>query len=458
MAQTFSGLSGAMERSGAQFATLPAELTTWQGAASVNFASSAFQSRTAAEEAGRGFSIKARAAHAYADDLEDAQRAAKEAIEDARDAERRIDRATELIEDARQRLEAAQARIGLAELEIFATGLTGSPPSGALAAKAQAEDDAERATADLKRGQRLLERAREDLEQARERGRRAEQRAEDAGSSAQSLFASATPTPLLPALGAPATGIGGVPASPLWGLPLLRPLNQFPGAGAPPGSGQSAFGGLPPLLPLSLLALGPDGASKILQGGSGGLGSYSKAAGERNRALRRFHAGGLGSLGSPAFREYLLSPEARAQADRMSRYHDSELSKAKAAGDDISKLKTASKFLGPAGDALGAKTNADEGMPWLENALRTGGSWGGGAAGAGLLGTACAPGGPVAVGGCGTVGAIGGGEAGDYFGGKTYEALDWGYQNAVEPTGEAIGEGLDYGYEKAIKPLGKLIP
>jgi len=104
-------------------------------------------------------------------------------------------------------------------------------------------------------------------------------------------------------------------------------------------------------------------------------------------------------------------------------------------------------FLGPAGDALGAKANADQGMPWLENALRTGGSWGIGSLAAGLAGTLCAPGGPFAAGGCGAGGAILGGEAGDRIGGGVYDGLDWTYQNGVEPAGEAI-------YEKGIKPLG----
>ncbi|MEJ7818527.1 MAG: hypothetical protein WKF49_07565 [Thermoleophilaceae bacterium] len=417
MAQTFDGLSGAMERSGAQFGALPGELASWRGAASVNFASAAVQSRTAAEQAGRGFSIKARAARVYADELEDAQRAARNAIEDAREAERSIARAKELIEDAEQRLEAARETIALAEIEILSTGLTGPPSAGAMSAKARAEDDAEQATADIGRGRRLLERARDDLDQARRRGRRAQQSAEDAGSNAQSLILSAAPLAMPLTLGAAPTGIGGTPGSLVRSMPLFLPLDRLGGPGTPPGRPQTVFGRVPPLLPLGDLAPGPDGIPTLLQGGAGGLGSYSRAAGERNRALRRFHAGGLGSLGSPAFREYLLSPEARVQADRMSRYHDSELSKARAAGEDISKLKTAGKFLGPAGDALGAKANADQGMPWLENALRTGGSWGVGSVAAGLAGTACAPAGPVAAGGCGAGGAIIGGEFGDRSGG-----------------------------------------
>lgn len=450
MAQTFDGLSGAMERSGARFGALPGELASWRGAASVNFASSAFQSRTAAEQASRGFSIKARAALIYADELEDAQRAARDAIEDAGEAERSIARAKELIEDAEQRLEAARERIALAEIEILSTGLTGPPSSGAMSAKARAEDDAEQASADIGRGRRLLERARDDLDQARQRGRRAEQSAEDAASSAQSLIVSAAPLSMPLTLGAAPTGIGGTPGSLFRSMPLFLPLDRLGGSGPPPGRRQDVFGRVPPLFPLSALAPGPDGIPTLLQGASGGLRSYSRAVEKRNSALlalRSFHARGLGSLGNPAFRKYLLSPEARVQADRMSRYHDSELSKARAAGEDISKLKAAGKFLGPAGDALGAKANADQGMPWLENALRTGFSWAGGTAAAAGAGTLCAPGGPFAAGACGVGGAVVGGEAGDRIGGGVYDRLDRTYQNGVEPAGEAI-------YEKGIKPLG----
>lgn len=453
MAQTFDGLSGAMERSGSQFGALPAGLSSWQGTASVNFASSAFQSRLAAIQAGQGFSLKARAARTYAVELEDAQRDSQAAIEDAREAERLIDRAKELIEDAQQRLDSARARAALADLEILATGLTGPPSGGAVAAKAQAEDEAEQATADLARGRKLLERGKDDLENARQRGNRAEERAETAGSQAQGLFVSATPAPTLPILGGPASGIAGNPASPLWGLPALTPINQLGGAGGSP-SGASPFGPLP-LLPLNPALLSPKNQSRVLQGTSGGLNRYGKVAGENNRMLRSFHSRGLGSLGDAGFSPYLLSPEALAQQQRMRKYHSAELAKAQDAGDDISKLKTAGRFLGPAGDALGAKANADEGMPWLENALRTGGSWGGGALGAAGLGTACAPGGPVAVGGCGAGGAVLGGEGGDWLGGKAYDGLDWTYQNGIEPAGEKIGEGLEYGYEKGIRPIGE---
>ncbi len=450
MAQTFDGLSGALERSGAQFGVLPSELSSWQGGASVSFASTALQSRAVADQAGRGFSLKAQATRALADELEEAQRDTRAAIEDARDAERRIDRAKELVEEAQQRLEAARAKAALAEIEIFATGLAGPPSSGALAARDQAQEEIQRATDDIERGRKLLEQARDDLERARQRGNRAEQRAEDAGVKAQGLFASATPAPALPLLGGPAlVRLGAQPVAPLH---KFSPLLTFDRLGAQPFPPLQNFS---PLLPMPLLALGPDGASKLLQGASGGLGSYGTAAAQRNRMLRSFHARGLGSLGDPEFSRYLLSPEARAQQGRMHRYHSDELDKAKSAGDDISKAKTAGRFLGPAGDVLGAKANADEGMPWLENALRTGGSWGGGAAGAGLAGTACAPGGPVAAGACGTGGAIGGGELGDWLGGKTYEGLDWTYQNGIEPAGKKIGEGLEYGYDKT---LGKIIP
>lgn len=251
---------------------------------------------------------------------------------------------------------------------------------------------------------------------------------------------------MLPVLGGPANGIGGAPTSPLWGLPALMPIDRLGGGTGSPGAGESPFGALPSLLPLS--ALGPDGASKALQGASGGLRGYGKEAGRRNRALRSFHSRGLGSLGDPECRRYLLSPEARAQQNRMRSYHADELAKAQEAGDDISKLKSAGKALGPAGDLLGAKANADEGMPWLENALRTGGSWGGGIAGGAGGGALCAPGGPVAAGGCGAAGAVGGGEAGDWAGGKLYEGLDWSYQKGIEPA-------LEYGYDKTIKPIGE---
>lgn len=448
MARTFGGLGGAMERTGAQFGAMPAELPSWQGGASVSFASLALQSRAVADQAGRSFSIKARAVRSYADELEEAQRETRSAIEDARDAERRIDRARELIDDAQLRLEDARGRAALAEFEIFATGLSGAPASGALDARAQADRDIEQATGDVERGRRLLEQAREDLEHARRRGRRAEERAEDASRQVESLLASTTPAATLPLLGGPATGIGGLTRLGPWqgGLdpsqrfsPLLTLSALVP---APAGS---QFGGFLPLLPLALL--GTDGTSKALGGASGGLGDYSAEAGRRNRALRGFHARALGSLGDPEFNRYLLSPEARAQQRRMRTYHDDELARAQDAGDDISKLKTAGKFLGPLGDGVGAKANADEGMPWLENFLRTGGSWGLGAAGASGGGILCAPS-LAGAAGCATGGAIVGGEIGDRAGGALYDGLDWTYQNGIEP-------GLEKGYDKLIRPVGE---
>lgn len=67
--------------------------------------------------------------------------------------------------------------------------------------------------------------------------------------------------------------------------------------------------------------------------------------------LRSFHGRGLGSLGDPANRRY-LGPEARMQSDRMRSYHSDDLAKAQDARKDISKLKAASKFAGPAGEPV----------------------------------------------------------------------------------------------------------
>jgi hypothetical protein len=452
MAGRLDQMSGALEAASGRFGTLPGRLSTWQGPASVSFALTAADSRRAAAEGARSFALQAGVARRLARGLEEAQADAEAAIEDAKDAERRIEKAQRLIDEARQRRELALLRAAAAELAIAATDIVGPASQAAIAERTRALDEAAQAADDEQRAQRMLERAQDDLEQARRRGSNAEERAQDHVSYARTAFLAVAPAPALAPLGSPATGVGGQPVSPLAGYQPLVPLPKL--HGERPGRG---FPELGPLFtgpaPFGPLPIDP---AIALAGSGGGLTQYGRVAGQHNRMLRSFHARGLGSLGNPLYDPYLLSPEARAQADRMRGYHASELSKAQEAGDDISKLRSAGKLLGPAGDALDAKLNADEGMPVLENILRTGGSWGLGTLGAAGGGILCAGGGPVAAGGCGAVGAVGGGEAGDSLGGLAYDGLDWGYQNAIKPLGELLDSDfeLDGSKMEGQLPLG----
>ncbi len=227
-AQTFKGMAGSLERSAHGFASLPGELSGWQGPASVAFASVAHESGSAAREGSVAFDRKAQAADRLADELEQAQHRARQAISDAKDAERRIRTARREIADARSRHQRALERIAAAELVIVATDLIATAPADAYAERDQAQRDADQAEQDQQRAKRTLDRAQDDLQDAQRAGRRAQGDAQDATTTAAGAFtALAANVPQLAPLAGPATGITTNPTNPFAGIPALVPMRRL---------------------------------------------------------------------------------------------------------------------------------------------------------------------------------------------------------------------------------------
>lgn len=252
LAQTFSAVAGSMDTVSTTFRAFPAELSAWQGPASVAFAGASLVGGTGAASAGSALDGHARAIREYADELEAAQRKAERAIDDARDAQRRIDRALEAIADARQRQADARERAAGAEIAIAATGAIGAPSADAVAAREEAEGAAASAAADERRAHHVLEQAREDLERAKRQGEQAEEEAEQAAARAAAALGAIGGGGALGTLGVPGSATVG-PA----GLSLapVFPFGLLPGATS--GPAREAFGDLAPYLGvLGVLAAG----------------------------------------------------------------------------------------------------------------------------------------------------------------------------------------------------------
>ena len=132
------------------FRAFPAELSAWQGPASVAFAGASIVGGAAS--AGSVLDGHARAVREYADEPSSPS-ARPSGRSRTRDAQRRIERAEEMIADVRQR-------------------------------QADARDRAAGAAADERRARHMLEQAREDLERAKRQGEQAEEQAEHAAAAA----------------------------------------------------------------------------------------------------------------------------------------------------------------------------------------------------------------------------------------------------------------------------------
>jgi len=247
MAHTFKGLAGSLERSAHGFGAMPGELSSWQGPASVAFASVAQDSRAAASEGSVAFARKAHAADRLADQLEQAQRETRRAISDAKDAERRIRTAKHEIADARGRHQQALERIAVADLVIAAGGLIGAGATGAHAERDQAQRDADQAEDDQRRAEKALERAQNDLQDAQRAG-------------APNRMPNTPPPP---------------PPAPSQHLP--QPPNSPPSADPPPAS--------PPTPPTHSPASPPSSRSRI--------------SARRGRVLGGSETSGLGPPGRP---------------------------------------------------------------------------------------------------------------------------------------------------------------
>jgi hypothetical protein len=432
LAHSFAGLSGALESSSASFRSLPVEMSTWQGAASVAFASAALEAGTGGEQAAASLSALSRAAAGYARVLEDAQRAARDAIEEACEAERRIRRARELIADARTRQAAALLRAAAAETEILATSLTGSPSAAAEAARADAYADAEAAADDETRARRMLEEARQDLEAAQRRGARAEREADEAGAEAARIFRAVAPGIALAGLGAPAVGAPGSAAPPA--MPQARPVGSAgerrSGAGYPSG-----FGDLTPLVVAA--------APWLLSAGSGAFGGYRRARSiPLGQALKRAPVMAA-AYASAAWRDPGIGPRWLARAREQHAAAAAKLAGSERAAGVLRWGARGSAALAPVGGFLQYKANEGK-MSHEENVVRSASAAGGEVVGGTLVGGLCAISGvgTWATVGCGTVGAVGGGFVGDKVVGpilydlSAYEAGDWTYREVLKPIGD----------------------
>jgi len=388
MAQTFKGMAGSLERSAYGFGAMPGELASWQGPASVAFASVAHESGAAATAGSVAFDRKAQAADRLADQLEQAQRDTRQAISDAKDAERRIRVAKREIADARDRRQRALERVAAAELVIAATDLIATAPAGAYAERDQAKRDADQAEQDQQRAQKALDRAQDDLQDSQRAGRRAQGDAQDATTAATGAFTALAATPQLASLAGPATGITTNPTNPFAGIPALVPLRSLGAPGSRPtrardvGSQPNEPSGFDPLFgedPLTLLGWG-------VSGGSGGYLNRAEGA----RKARRGANERLTRASDPArkltesgYRQNL------SQAERGA-------SESSGAARVASKGLRFAKPLGPVTDlGTGVYDAASGHKGWLRSGIETTGSITGGVLGglgAGALGIESGPG------------------------------------------------------------------
>jgi hypothetical protein len=433
LGHSFAGLSGAVESSASSFRTLPVEMSTWQGAASVSFASAALEAGSGGDHAAASLSALSRAASGYARVLEDAQREAREAIDQAREAERRIRRAKELIADAQARHAAALLRAAAAEAEIFATSLVGNPSPGAEDARANAYAEAEAAADDDARARRLLDEAREDLEAAQRRGARAEREADEAGAEAARIFGAVAPGIALASLRAPAAGFGGGAAAPA--MPPARPVG---GGGGERRSGAGSFSGFGDLTPLVVAA-----APWVLTAGGGAFSGYRSARRiPLGEAMKRAPVMAAAYV-SAAWRDPGIGPHWLARGREQGAAAAAKAAGAQRTANALRWGARGSALLAPAGGFLQYKANEGE-MSHEENVVRSVSTAGGEVVGGTLVGGLCAISGvgTWATVGCGTVGAVGGGFVGDKVVGPilydlgAYEAGEWTYENVLEPIGD----------------------
>jgi len=204
-AARFRGLSGALEGVKGQLGSLPGDLTSWQGMASLLFVTSLQTTASAADAGVQALGSAAGVASRLAHDLEQAQRSARLAIEEARTATTRINTAQAHLADATRRGQAAAVRGATAAATLTATSLTGAPSPAAAADAARAQQDLAQAQGDGARAQGDLSAAEGDLHRAQAQGKRAELAAHQATTAAAHAFwaiAGASPTPV--AAGPPA--------------------------------------------------------------------------------------------------------------------------------------------------------------------------------------------------------------------------------------------------------------
>jgi hypothetical protein len=200
-AHAFAGMADSLTATAADLQGMPGMLSSWQGPASVIYASSCITNATAAQNGIWACQVVAQAVLDYAGKLEDAKHDAREAIRDAKDATERIKAAEDAIQTAQARIAEATFSLNAAESEILVTGATGTPSPDAVARRDSAQATISDAADDERAARRDLEQARDDLERAKRRGERAEQDAKDAARAAAGAVAAAgdlAPRPMAP--------------------------------------------------------------------------------------------------------------------------------------------------------------------------------------------------------------------------------------------------------------------
>lgn len=160
------------------------------------------------------------------------------------------------------------------------------------------------------------------------------------------------------------------------------------------------------------------------------------------------------AYGSPAWNG--LTPAERASVTRLERRAAADAARHAAGLTALRTLGRASIVFEPVSAGVQFKENQAKGMDPLENLFRTGGSTITGIAGGFLAGTACSPGGPVAAGGCGAVGAVAGSQAGGSVGGVVYEKVARPVDEALQEAEafvERYTEVIDRGVAKRAKTV-----
>ncbi|MDP2710603.1 MAG: hypothetical protein Q8O56_05245 [Solirubrobacteraceae bacterium] len=409
----------------AEARTVGAARVDWTGTAALGYL---LATRLLAGELRRGAGVCRSAAVAckqHASALHRAQDEARAEIAAAKQALERIAAARTQIATA-QTAAAAADRKALEAQTTADVARSAAGPLGELGAiqarqrelAARGEGSAARARAG--RAQGLLDEAEHDLRRARARGREANRAAREAGRSAAQTLAqvaaeSSVPSERFP----PAAPVSpaGQPVGPLGELlQLVKPSTN--------GTKVSLGSATTDLKPSPLGAVGV---------ANGVLGESLKLAAARAAQARREALAPVPTAGDGR-NPLMRGPHAKANAERLRKVRDRAATRSP--GGRRSPLKTGHGVLKKALPPLGVANNHRNGMPVIENAMRTAGStFGAGAAG---LGVVCGP--AVVV--CGPVLGYGGSKVGGVAGGAGYNLVKHAHQKVIVPLPGKVAKHL----------------
>ena len=187
----FHAFAGTLTGVSSDLSGMPSVVGSWEGPASVSFASACLTNGGAASAATQALGHAAHASTQYAHLLRSAQQRARQAIADAKDAQHRIDQAEHALTAARVRGAAATATATAASHDIMLASSAGLPSTGSEAVRSQAETDRANAASDEAAAGRALQHARDDLRRAKRDGHQAMVDARDAAHGAAAAFAGA---------------------------------------------------------------------------------------------------------------------------------------------------------------------------------------------------------------------------------------------------------------------------